>query len=78
MKKLILITCLISFSIKSQNITLPIDTIVTTYHETKIKGQTIKYTAEAGTQPVWDKNGNPIASLFFTYYKKFTSKYFRI
>ncbi len=74
MKKLLLIICLISFSIKSQNVTLPIDTIVTTYHESIIKGNSIKYIAETGTQPVWDEDGRPIASLFYTYYKKNNTK----
>ena len=74
MKKLLLIICLISFSIKSQNITLPIDTLVTTYHESIIKGNSIKYIAETGTQPVWDEDGRPIASLFYTYYKKNNTK----
>ena len=74
MKKLLLIICLISFSIKSQNITLPIDTIVTTYHESIIKGNSIKYIAETGTQPVWDEDGRPIASLFYTYYRKNNTK----
>ncbi len=54
----------------SQNIHVPIDTIVKTNHETIIKGEKIKYTAETGMQPVWDKDGNPIASLFYTYYKR--------
>ena len=74
MKKLLLIICLISFSIKSQNVTLPIDTIVTTYHESIIKGNSIKYIAETGTQPVWDEDGRPIASLFYTYYRKNNTK----
>ena len=74
MKKLLLIICLISFSIKSQNVTLPIDTIVTTYHESIIKGNSIKYIAETGTQPVWDEDGRPIASLFYTYYRKNKTK----
>ena len=74
MKKLLLIICLISFSIKSQNVTLPIDTIVTTYHESIIKGNSIKYIAETGTQPVWDEGGRPIASLFYTYYRKNNTK----
>ena len=30
----------------------------------------IKYTAETGTQPVWDEAGKPIASVHYTYYTK--------
>ncbi len=50
--------------------TLPIDTTVVTDHSISIKGQQINYTATCGTQPVWDKDGQPIASLFYTYYER--------
>ena len=74
MKKILLIFLLNTSMIFSQNIHVPIDTIVKTKHETIIKGKKIKYTAETGMQPVWDKDGNPIASLFYTYYKRNLSK----
>jgi carboxypeptidase C (cathepsin A) len=32
------------------------------------------YTAETGMQPVWDKEGKPIASLFYTYYTRNNTK----
>jgi len=51
-------------------LSLPIDESNTTEHVTKIKGKKIKYTATTGTQPVWDQEGNPIASLFYTYYQR--------
>ena len=70
MKKYILITLLNTGLIFSQEISIPIDTIVKTTHETLIKGEKIKYTAETGTQPVWNNDGKPIASLFYTYYKR--------
>ena len=54
----------------SQKREIPIDTIVYTNHTTTIKGQTINYIAETGTQPVWNKDGRPIATLFYTYYKR--------
>ncbi len=43
---------------------------ITTHHQTKINGDKIRYTAHSGTQPVWDDNGDPIASLHYTYYEK--------
>ncbi|MBS1729382.1 MAG: carboxypeptidase [Bacteroidetes bacterium] len=46
------------------------DSTVTTKNSIIIKGQTVPYTATAGTQPVWDENGKPIASVFFTYYQR--------
>ena len=70
MKKYILITLLNTGLFFSQEISIPIDTIVKTTHETLIKGEKIKYTAETGTQPVWNNDGKPIASLFYTYYKR--------
>ena len=74
MKKYILITLLNTGLFFSQEISIPIDTIVKTTHETLIKGEKIKYTAETGTQPVWNNDGKPIASLFYTYYKRELAK----
>jgi len=50
--------------------TLPIDTMVKTQHTVNINGATISYTAQTGTQPVWDKMGEPVAALHYTYYTK--------
>jgi carboxypeptidase C (cathepsin A) len=74
MKKILLIILVIPFFANSQNIKLPTDTVITTHHESIIKGKAIKYVAEAGTQPVWDEDGKPIASLFYTYYRKKNKK----
>ena len=49
---------------------IPIDESKTTKHTTKVNGKKFDYSATAGTQPVWDKEGNPIATLFYTYYKR--------
>ena len=71
MKKSCLYISLVSIFIgSSQSIEIPVDTIVTTTHSTTIKGVNIDYTAETGMQPVWDKDGTPIASLFYTYYTR--------
>jgi len=72
MKKLLLSTLISCFSIflYAQEIKLPIDTIVVTQHKTIIKGQAISYEAQTGTQPVWNEEGKPIASLFYTYYRR--------
>lgn len=53
-----------------QSRTIPVDTMVVTTHNTTIKGQSISYTATTGMQPVWDKDGDAIATLFYTYYKR--------
>lgn len=49
---------------------IEVDNSSTTTHTTKIGGQKIKYSATVGTQPVWDDEGNPTATLFYTYYKR--------
>lgn len=63
------IVCL-CVSVMGQNRKLPIDTVVTTQHSVTINGQNIDYTAQTGTQPVWDEHGEAIASLHYTYYTK--------
>ncbi len=54
----------------SQDRQIAIDTTVITKHQTKIRGEIIDYTAYTGTQPVWNNDGNAIATLFYTYYKR--------
>ena len=67
---LTLTTVLISIISYSQNRKIAIDTMVTTTHNTTVKGVNFSYTATAGTQPVWNTSGIPIATLFYTYYKR--------
>jgi carboxypeptidase C (cathepsin A) len=67
----ILLFTLITFNSEASNKRLlPVDENTTTNHTTKINGKTVKYSATVGTQPVWDQEGNPTASLFYTYYKR--------
>ena len=47
-----------------------VDSSVTIKNTITIKGQTVPYTAKSGTLPVWDQNGKPIASVFYTYYER--------
>ncbi|MGB1831178.1 MAG: S10 family peptidase [Flavobacteriaceae bacterium] len=60
--------------LQAQNRIIPADTVVTTNHTTKIKGITVNYEAQTGTQPVWNKEGKPIATLFYTYYRRTDQK----
>ncbi|WP_315817705.1 S10 family serine carboxypeptidase-like protein [Paraflavitalea speifideaquila] len=46
------------------------DASVVTNHEVTIKGQRVPYKAIAGTLPVWDEEGKPIAGVFYTYYER--------
>lgn len=49
---------------------IPIESEVTTNHQVTIRGSKVPYSATAGTQPVWDQDGKPIATLFYTYYRR--------
>src|SRR5690606_20168361 len=49
---------------------LEAESAVTTSATVTIKGKVIPYNATAGTQPVWNAEGKPIASLFYTYYER--------
>ena len=59
-----------SFALIAQHIEIPLDTTVITKHTTNVKGVSFSYTAETGTQPLWDVNGVPMATLFYTYYTR--------
>lgn len=54
----------------AQHRRIPADTTVVTNHTTTINGAKVNYTATTGTQPLWNKAGEPIATLFYTYYKR--------
>ena len=71
MKKIITLLCIIGITTSfAQSRTIPVDTLVKTIHNTTIKGMSMSYTAETGTQPVWDDKGDPVATLFYTYYTR--------
>ncbi|MEO8772989.1 MAG: carboxypeptidase [Gelidibacter sp.] len=53
---------------------IPLDTMVVTNHSVAINGTNLNYQATTGTQPVWNAKGEPIATLFYTYYKKSNSE----
>jgi len=67
---ILLLAFLATLSGISQNRKLPIDTVITTQHSVTINGAAINYTAQTGTQPVWDDKGEPTASLHYTYYTR--------
>jgi carboxypeptidase C (cathepsin A) len=39
-------------------------------HRIRVNGERIRYTAEVGTQPVFDDSGHATATLFYTYYRR--------
>ncbi|THD67840.1 carboxypeptidase [Robertkochia marina] len=69
LKLLVLGICmsLTSFSY-GQKQQLPVDTLIVTDHSVRIKGNQVNYKAATGTQPVWNEEGEVIASLYHTYY----------
>lgn len=70
---LLMVFTITSFSIEdslAQSRQLPIDTKVITQDHVTIDGQRVPYEATAGTQPVWGEDGEPIASLFYVYYRR--------
>ncbi|MBC6607093.1 carboxypeptidase [Hymenobacter sp. BT188] len=73
MKRLYLFFLLLSVAlppVEAQKLSLALDSTVRTKHEVTVKGKRIPYTATAGTQPVWDEKGKPVAGLFYTYYER--------
>ena len=54
----------------AQNISLPSDSSVVTTATISINGQSVSYQAKAGTLPVWNEQGEQLASLFYTYYER--------
>src|ERR1044071_2801815 len=50
--------------------TLPAESAVVSNGQVTIKGKIVPYKVTAGTQPVWDKDGKVIASLYYTYYER--------
>ncbi|MGJ5640989.1 S10 family peptidase [Formosa sp. S-31] len=59
-----------TLSLFAQKREIPVDTMVVTQHESTINNTKISYTATTGTQPVWDDKGQPIATLYYTYYER--------
>ncbi|QDH80010.1 carboxypeptidase [Echinicola soli] len=58
-----------SFGVKAQEL-LNSDSSAVSNHQVTIKGKKVPYTATVGTQPVWDKEGEEVAYLFYTYYER--------
>lgn len=65
----ILIFCL-GFSFAQTERHLEVESKIETTHTATIKGKKVPYKATAGTQPVWNEDGMPIASLYYTYYER--------
>ncbi len=54
----------------SKKAVLAPDSTVITRHTSVIRGASLPYTAYAGTLPVYNEEGSPIAGVFYTYYER--------
>lgn len=54
----------------SHNREVDVDAKIVTRNTVTVKGKVVPYTATTGTQPVWATDGQVIATLFYTYYKR--------
>ncbi len=54
----------------AQQIHIPADTTITSEHTVTIQGNEVPYRATVGNQPVWDDDGNPVATLNYTFYER--------
>jgi carboxypeptidase C (cathepsin A) len=78
MRKLITIRIIILIAIASfsgataiaQDRVLPAESAVNSTGQVTIKGKVVPYKVTAGTQPVFNAEGKPSASLFYTYYER--------
>src|SRR4029079_9720375 len=65
-----LVFSIVLHSAVAQDRSLQAESAVVTNSQVTVKGKVVPYKATAGTQPVWDKEGKTIASLFYTYYER--------
>lgn len=54
----------------SDAVEVPVNESTTRSDSVTIGGQVVRYDVTTGTQPVWDDDGEPIASMFYTYYER--------
>ncbi|CAH9051728.1 hypothetical protein PSECIP111951_00458 [Pseudoalteromonas holothuriae] len=70
----LLTVCVIAISLNStaaeHSRTIDIDSKVVSNHRATINGERINYSVTSGTQPVWNEEGEPTATLYYNYYKK--------
>jgi carboxypeptidase C (cathepsin A) len=54
----------------SAKVEIPADDSVATEDAVTIRGERVPYRVTTGTQPVWNAEGEPIASMFYTFYER--------
>jgi len=61
---------IISISAIAQDRSIQTEFTQVSDHQVTIKGKKVPYQAMIGTQPVWAEDGHPVATLFYTYYRR--------
>lgn len=67
---LVVLSLCLTVLANAQSRKIPVESAVTTNDEVTIKGKKVPFSATAGTQPVWNNDGDPVATLFYTYYER--------
>ena len=62
----LLLLCVVTLTLAQTTRKIEVESKVESTSEVMIKGKRVPYKATAGTQPVWDEKGEPIASLCYT------------
>jgi carboxypeptidase C (cathepsin A) len=71
--RIIILIAIASFTVATaiaQDRVLPAESAVNSTGQVTIKGKVVPYKVTAGTQPVFNAEGKPSASLFYTYYER--------
>ncbi|MFT7486300.1 MAG: carboxypeptidase C (cathepsin A), partial [Candidatus Paceibacteria bacterium] len=55
---------------KDASVIVVLDEATTAEDSVTINGKSVPYSVTTGTQPVWDDDGKPIASMFYTFYQR--------
>lgn len=56
--------------LRAQDISITADTTITSQHTVTIQGQEVPYRATVGNQPVWNEDGEAVATLNYTFYER--------
>jgi carboxypeptidase C (cathepsin A) len=57
-------------SVEAAKVELAADEATTSEDSVRIGGELVPYRVTTGTQPVWNTDGEPVASMFYTYYER--------
>jgi carboxypeptidase C (cathepsin A) len=67
---MLLMTLTLPVPVVAQNVEPRVDSATVRTDAVTIKGERVPYRVTTGTQPVWNDEGEPIASVFYVYYER--------